>query len=57
VFLAAAALPVVIAGLIVCRPELRGRKLRARLITPGDVRRMVFTDSSTLSAVLRRFRT
>jgi hypothetical protein len=54
--LAAGCLPVGLIYLSACRPDLRGRRLRARLVTPRDVRRVVFARSVPLGKLLTRFR-
>ena len=54
--MAAALIPLGLIYFLTCRPELRGRRLRARLISPGDVRRVVFLRSLPVTTLLNRFR-
>ena len=41
---------------IACRPELSGRRIRARLITPRDVQRIVYLRVGTARGLLNRAR-
>lgn len=41
---------------IACRPELNGRRIRARLITPRDVQRIVYLRVGTARGLLNRVR-
>ena len=54
--MAAALIPLGLIYFLTCRHELRGRRLRARLISPGDVRRVVFLRSLPVTTLLNRFR-
>lgn len=56
VLFAAASIPPGLIYLLTCRPELRGRRVRARLISPGDVLRVVFLRTLPAATLLNRFR-
>jgi hypothetical protein len=57
VLFAATLIPLELIYFMPCRPDLRGRRLRARLVTPRDVRRVVFLRSVPPAGLLHRIRT
>jgi hypothetical protein len=54
--LAVGVLPCCILILLMAFPQYRGVRLRARLFTPGDVRRLIFVGGFNWSGVRSRFR-
>jgi hypothetical protein len=56
VLLAVGVLPCCIIILLVAFPQYRGLRLRARLFTPGDMRRLIFVGGFNWSGVRNRFR-
>jgi hypothetical protein len=41
---------------IACRPDVSGRRIRARLITPRDVQRIAYLRKGTARGLLNRVR-
>lgn len=56
VLLAAGVLPCCTLILLMAFPQYRGLRLRARLFTPGDMRRLIFVGGFNWSGVRNRFR-
>jgi len=56
VLIAAGLLPIGIIFCLVCRPDLPGRRLRARQVTPHDVRRVLWHRDLPPARLLTRFR-
>jgi hypothetical protein len=56
VWLGALVLPLELIFFLMCRPDLGGRRSRARLITPRDIRRILFAKLVPASILLNRLR-
>jgi hypothetical protein len=55
VMVAAALIPIELIYLSMCRPDLRGRRFRARFVTPRDVLRVAFLKTLPARTLLNRF--
>jgi hypothetical protein len=53
---AAALIPIELIYLSMCRQDLRGRRMRARFVTPRDVLRVAFLKALPARTLLNRFR-
>jgi hypothetical protein len=56
VMAAAALIPLELIYLLMCRPDLQNRRVRARYVTPRDVMRVVFLGTLPARTLLNRFR-